>query len=97
MWDHADDLNRIACRCRRENKNACRLAIESVTVGERTAISIGGIVAEQGTLADTPTMGIVHNKKEKHNFLRTTMTKVRAIWILGKQNRQPVDESSGEL
>ena len=97
MCDSSDDLNRIAVRCRRGTKNFCGLAIETVTVGGRLAIDSGGVEKEQKAFAEDPDLAMIHNRREKHYVLRSAMSKVRAVWIIGKYSTQPLDETSDEV
>ncbi len=97
MDDASEELNRIAFKCRRGTKNFCGLALETVTVGGRLVIDRGGVEKEQRAFAEDADLAMVHNKKERHYVLRSTMSKIRAVWILGRHTTRPVDESSDEL
>ena len=97
MDEASEELNRIAFKCRRGTKNFCGLALETVTVGGRLAIDSGGVEKEQKAFAEDPDLAMIRNRREKHYVLRSVMSKVRAVWIIGRHSTRPLDESSDEL
>ena len=97
MDESKDELNRIAHRCRMGTKNFCGLAIETATVGGRIANKGGGVESEQKAFQKDPDLAMIHNRHAKHYVLRSTMSKIRAVWIIGKSSTRPTDETSDEL